>query len=72
MLISVHVKPGSKQGPKLEKITATSYIAHLRERAHDGEANAALLKLLSKEFDIPKTSITIKSGRTSRHKILEF
>jgi uncharacterized protein len=34
----------------------------------DGEANTAVIKLLAKEFGLPKGSIEIVSGETSRHK----
>jgi uncharacterized protein (TIGR00251 family) len=34
----------------------------------DGEANAAVIKLLASELGIPKSSIEIVSGETSRHK----
>ena len=34
----------------------------------DGEANAAVIKLLAKELGVPKGSIEIVSGETSRHK----
>jgi uncharacterized protein len=34
----------------------------------DGEANAAVIKLLSKKLGVPKGSIEIVSGETSRHK----
>jgi uncharacterized protein (TIGR00251 family) len=34
----------------------------------DGEANAAVVKLLAKELGMPKGSIEIASGKTSRHK----
>jgi len=34
----------------------------------DGEANAAVIKLLAKELGVPKGSIKIVSGDTSRHK----
>lgn len=36
----------------------------------DGKANAALIKLLSKEWRIPKSAITIVQGATDRRKIL--
>ena len=72
MIISVKVKPGSKKGDLLEKIDEGSYTAFLRARAHDCEANAALIKLLAAEFDIPKTAIKIKSGLSSRLKRIEL
>jgi len=34
----------------------------------DGEANTAVIKLLAKEIGVPKSSIKIVSGETSRHK----
>ena len=34
----------------------------------DGEANTAVIKLLAKELRVPKGSIEIVSGETSRHK----
>lgn len=34
----------------------------------DGEANAAVLKLLAKELRIPKSSVEIVAGETSRYK----
>ena len=34
----------------------------------DGEANAAMVKLLAKELGVPNSSIKIVSGETSRHK----
>ena len=68
---TVTVKPGSSQ----EKIIVTSpseLTVYLRAKAHDGEANAALIKLLAKHFDVPKTSIIIVRGATSRVKIIEL
>ena len=34
----------------------------------DGEANAAVIKLLAKELGVPKGAIEIVSGEASRHK----
>jgi uncharacterized protein (TIGR00251 family) len=38
----------------------------------DGKANAALLKLLAKTWKLPKTSLTIASGATSRRKVVQI
>ena len=69
MKYSVTVKPGSSQ----EKIVATGdneFTVYLRAKPHDGEANTALIKLLSKHFKVPKTYIT--HGQKSRVKTIEF
>ena len=72
MQISVRVKPGVKGATRLEKQEDGSFTAFLHARAHDGEANKALLELISDEFKVPKTQIKIVSGATSRNKKLEF
>ena len=38
----------------------------------DGEANKALIEFLSKHFKIPKTSIEIVKGETSKDKTILF
>ena len=37
-----------------------------------GKANAALLKLLAKTWKLPKTSLTVASGATSRRKVVHI
>jgi len=37
-----------------------------------GKANDAVIKLLSKHYKIPKSSITIESGLTSPHKTINI
>ena len=70
--IKVRVKPGSKQLPHLEPQPDGSYVAFLHARAHDGEANQALIELVAKHFHLAKTSIKITSGAKSRLKVLEW
>ena len=70
MIYQVTVKTGSKKGPLVEK-TDDGLTVYLREKPHDGEANTALIKLLSDYLNVPKTSITIKAGAMSHHKIIE-
>lgn len=71
MRYQIVVKPGSSR----EKIVETSpgeLTVYLRAKPHDGEANVALFKALSKYFSVPKTSITIVRGQKSRVKIIDL
>lgn len=68
---SITVKPGSSQEKLVENPDGTITV-YLHASAHDGEANASLIKLLAKHFKIPKTTITITRGAHSRRKIVEF
>ena len=71
-MTQIQVKVGCKPLSRPEKQADGSYIAFLTARAHDGEANKALVELVAKTFRIPKTSIAITSGAKSRQKTLEF
>ena len=72
MQISVRVKPGVKGATRLEKQEDGSYVAFLHARAHDGEANSELMKLLSKELGVPKTQLEIVAGAKGRDKVIEY
>ena len=67
----IAVKPGSSQEKIIENAPG-ELIVYLRAKPHDGEANTALIKLISKHFDIPKTSINIIRGAKSHKKTIEF
>lgn len=71
--IRVSVTPGAR----LERITVQQdpvlgEILHIyvRERAHGGKANQAILYALSKHFHIPPSYFRIKRGITSRNKTI--
>lgn len=68
--VSVVVKPGSKVD--LVERSDDGFIIHTKARAVDGKANEAVIKLLAKHFDVPKTTIRIKTGIASRTKIVEI
>jgi uncharacterized protein (TIGR00251 family) len=38
----------------------------------EGEANAALIKLIAKTLDVPKSAVTMVSGETARIKTLQI
>ncbi len=75
MKILVTVKPGSSQ----EKVVENVIDGNTREvtiwthaRAHDGEANKKVIEILSGYYKVPKTSITLIRGATSKTKTFEF
>jgi uncharacterized protein YggU (UPF0235/DUF167 family) len=72
MRISVRVKPGTKGASRLEQQEDGSYVAFLHARAHDGEANKALIELVAQEFKLAKSQIVIISGAKARMKVLEW
>ena len=45
---------------------------YVREPAVEGAANAALIKLLAEYYKVPKTTIEIIRGHTSKHKLVEI
>ena len=65
------VKTGTSQ-EKIVPISKNEYTVYLRAKPHDGEANTALIKLLSKHFHVAKSSITIKQGAKSHTKLIEI
>ena len=71
MRYEVFVKPGSKKGPLVEESTDGLTI-YIPEKAHDGEANTALIKLLAKHFKVSKSQVEIIRGAHSRHKLVEI
>ena len=69
--ITITVKTGTSQEKIVENKDDT-YTVYLRAKPHDGEANTALIKLLSKHFHVAKSCITIKKGAKSHTKVIEL
>ncbi|MBE9211602.1 YggU family protein [Plectonema cf. radiosum LEGE 06105] len=67
----VKVKPNCKQQKIVEEEDGSLTI-HLKSPPVDGKANEELIKVLSKKFGVPKSYIYIKSGATSRQKLIEI
>jgi uncharacterized protein (TIGR00251 family) len=66
----VKVKPNSKI-QKVEEEADGSLTVHLKSPPVDGKANEELIKLLAEKFDVRKSNIKIKSGLSSRQKLIE-
>lgn len=70
MNVQVTVKPGAKQ----EKIVESSdgLVVYLHARAHDGEANVALVKALANYYGVSKSCVEIVRGQKSHQKMVEI
>ncbi len=71
MQIKVKVKPNSKV-QKIEETSDGSLNIHLKSPPVDGKANEELIRVLSEKFDVAKSRIRIKSGVSSRQKLIEI
>jgi len=71
MKLTINLKPGAKH-EKLEKINEHEYRIWVKAQPVDGKANEAMIKALSEHLSIPKSSIEICSGHTSRKKLVEI
>jgi uncharacterized protein (TIGR00251 family) len=71
--LSIHVKPKSSHNEIiLPSKTEEPFTVKVTAPAHDGDANAAVIRLLAQWAGVPKSSVTIVKGRTARYKVVEF
>ncbi len=70
-LLKVQVKPNTKQ-QKIQEQSDGSLIVYLKSPPVAGKANQELIKLLSKRYGVPKSQISIQSGLSSRHKLIQL
>ncbi len=70
MKISVKVVPRAKK-PGVERLADGSWRVAVSAPAESGKANTAVVDALAKHFDVPKSSIRILRGETSRLKLVE-
>ena len=66
--VTVRVKPGSRKGPLVEVGPDGDLTIYVRERAVDGKANEAVIRLLADHLDVLRSQLVLASGATSRHK----
>jgi uncharacterized protein (TIGR00251 family) len=67
----IKVKPNSKQ-QIIEEALDGSLTVHLKSPPVDGKANKELIEILAKRFDVSKSQIRIKSGLSSRNKLVKI
>ncbi|MCK4896533.1 MAG: DUF167 domain-containing protein [Candidatus Heimdallarchaeota archaeon] len=68
LLITLNVHPSSTQ--KRISITNNAFDIYVKEPPDKGKANKAVIKFLSKYFDVPSSSFSIVKGHKSKIKII--
>lgn len=70
MILRVVAKPGRSR----ERLTWTGeeLVVEVTARAHDGEANASIIKAIAKALGVPKSKVQITRGAAARHKTIEI
>jgi uncharacterized protein (TIGR00251 family) len=66
----IRVLPRSSKNEVVGEMADGTLKVKLTAAPVDGEANKELIKLLSKEWGVPKSNINIIKGLTSRNKIV--
>lgn len=69
MRIKVRVVPNSKK-ESIQQIDSTTYRIKVREKAMEGRANEAVLRLITKHAGVSMADVRIIHGLTSREKII--
>lgn len=70
-VIQVKVKPNSRAS-LLEQKEDGTWLAQIKSPPVDGKANAELLALVAKHFKCRKSDVRIKSGASTRIKLIQI
>jgi len=70
MRLRIRVKPGARE-EKVSREPDGSLLVLVTARAQEGKANEAVVKAVAKALHVPKSSVRIVSGLSSRTKMLE-
>ena len=69
--LRVKVKPNSRVCA-LERLADGTWLARVKAPPVEGKANEALVALLAEHFGVRKAQVTIKSGASSRLKLIQI
>ena len=68
-LLSIHLKPGASRNRLGEK-TARGWKLAVTAPPVEGRANRACVEFLAKVLDVPRSSVRLARGKTSRQKLV--
>ena len=70
-VVQVKVKPNSRVSA-LEAMADGTWLAQIKSPPVDGKANEELIALVAKQFGCRKSEVSIKSGASSRTKLVKI
>jgi uncharacterized protein (TIGR00251 family) len=68
--LTLHIQPGAKK-TEVAGLYGDALKIRLAAPPVDGKANAALIEFVADLLDVAKSAVSLKSGQTSRRKVLE-
>ena len=69
--LTLHIQPGAKK-TEFAGLHGDALKIRLAAPPVDGKANEALIKFVADTLKLPKSAVNLKSGQTSRRKVLEI
>jgi len=71
MKIFVSVKPNARR-EEVQKVDDAHFVVRANAPAKEGKANRRVEELLAEYFDVPKMSVWLVGGRTSKEKTFDI
>jgi uncharacterized protein (TIGR00251 family) len=71
MRVSVRVKPNARKN-EVQRLDDNRFLISVTAPPVEGKANKKVVELLAEYFHVPKRSVTILRGVTSKEKIVEI
>jgi uncharacterized protein (TIGR00251 family) len=68
--LTLHIQPGAKK-TEVAGLYGDTLKIRLAAPPVDGKANAALIEFVADRLGVAKSAVSLKSGQTSRRKVLE-
>jgi hypothetical protein len=69
--LTLHIQPGAKK-TEFAGLHGDALKIRLAAPPVDGKANEALIRFIADTLKLPNSAINLKSGQTSRRKVLEI
>ena len=68
--LTLHIQPGARK-TEVAGVHGDALKIRLAAPPVDGKANAALIGFIADRLGLAKSAVSLRSGQTSRHKVLE-